>query len=74
MVRECATEGGVRSRMLPHGGVQGLPSVFTRWLGGDQPGFLFVLEAVVLALDVDRGRVVQQMVEDGRGDNVVSEN
>ena len=37
---------------------------FPGQLGGDQPGLFLVLQPVALALDVDRGRVVQQPVQD----------
>ena len=51
----------------------GLCSFFPRQLCGDDAGLLLVLEPVTFALDVDGGGVVQQPVEDGRGDDVVGE-
>ena len=47
-------------------------SSFLSWrLGGDDASLLLILEPVALALDIDRGRVMQQAVEDGRGDDVI---
>ncbi len=72
MLREDAAEGEARSRMLPRGHCLGL-GFFPGQLGGDQPGLFLVLQPVAFALDVDRGRVVQQAVEYGRSDDVVGE-
>ena len=40
---------------------------------GQQAGLALLLEPVALALDVDDRRVVQQPVEDRRGDDLVAE-
>lgn len=36
-----------------------------------RPALRFILEPVALTLDVDRGRVMEQSVEDGGGQGVV---
>lgn len=73
MVREDAAEGGARSRMLPPGRSGGLCAVLAGESGSDHAGFLLVLQPVAFALDVDRGGVMEQAVEDGRGDDVIGE-
>ena len=40
---------------------------------GDQSGLFLVFEPIAFALDVGHGGVVQQVVEDGRGDDIVGE-
>jgi hypothetical protein len=72
-MREDAAEGEARSRILPREWRRGLSALFAGEFGGDDTGFLLVLEPVAFALDVDGGRVVQQPVEDGRIDHVVGE-
>ena len=41
--------------------------------GSDHSSFFLVFETVAVAFDVDGGGVVQQLVEDGRGDDIVGE-
>jgi len=40
---------------------------------GEDAGTLFVLEPITLTADADRGRVMEEVVDDGRGGNLVTE-
>jgi len=70
-MRRRAKPGAACSRADAQG--EGLCSLFPRQLCGDDTGLLFILEPVAFALDVDGGGVMEQPVEDGRGDDVVGE-
>src|SRR5271154_733375 len=50
-----------------------LASVLRRQFCGDDAGLFLVFEPIALALDVDGGGVMEQPVQDGRGDDVVGE-
>ena len=68
-VRRRAKPGAASSRAV----AGGLSALFAWGFCGDDAGLLLVFEPVALALDVDSGGVMQQPVEDGRGDDVVGE-
>ncbi len=67
--------GGGRSSEphLPTGPSGRLDAVLAGEPGSDDAGLILVLEPLALALDVDRGGVMEQTVEDSRRDDVVGE-
>lgn len=62
-----------RNCTLPRGRFRGCQAASLAVFGADHIGLVLALQLVVLALDVDCGRVVQQPIQDRQSDHVFSE-